>query len=130
MKELKYFHAVGCTCDKTGLIGDFIIDQGYYKETGKLAALDGKVFIGLVEMFRYAKENGLKTGKINSKVKPIYWENREEIKQALQQGKKVYWQNEGYKVSHAQNGLHITFKYNGYYSKLQDSEIKDCFIGV
>ena len=53
-----------------------------------------------------------------------------EIIQAIEKGKKVYWQNEGYKVSHAQNGLHITFKYNGYYSKLQDSEIKDCFIGV
>ena len=131
MKELKYFHAVGCTCDKTGLIGDFIVDQEYYKETGKLAALDGKVFIGLVEMFRYANENGLKTGKINSNVnKPTYWKSKEEIKQALQQGKNVCWQNEGYKVSHAQNGLHITFKYSGYYSKLQDSEIKDCFIGV
>lgn len=129
MKELKYFHAVECTCDKTNLTGNFIIDQEYFKDTGKFAALDGKVFKCLVEMFQYANENDLKTGRICSNVKPTYWESKEDIKQALQQGKSVCWKNEGYTVSHAQDGLYITFKYNGYYSKLQESEIKDCFIG-
>ena len=52
-----------------------------------------------------------------------------EIIEALEQGLNVYWKNAGYKVSYAHNGLHITFLSNDYYSKLQDSEYQDCFIG-
>ena len=52
-----------------------------------------------------------------------------EIIQAIKQGKNVYWKNTGYKVSHAHNGLYITFERNDYYSKLQESEYQDCFIG-
>lgn len=52
-----------------------------------------------------------------------------EIIEALDKGLNVYWKNTGYKVSHAHNGLYITFLYNSYYSKLQDSEYQDCFIG-
>ena len=53
-----------------------------------------------------------------------------EIVEALEQGLNVYWKNEGYIISHAQNGLYMTFIYNGYYSKLQKSEYNDCFIGA
>ena len=52
-----------------------------------------------------------------------------EIIEALQQGLNVYCKNAGYTVSYAHNGLYITFLSNGYYSKLQDSEYQDCFIG-
>ena len=52
-----------------------------------------------------------------------------EIMQALKNGFKVYWINTGYIVSHAHNGLYITFERNSYYSKLQESEYKDCFVG-
>lgn len=51
-----------------------------------------------------------------------------EIMQAIQQGKKVYWYNKGYEVSIAQNALYITYKYNGYFSRLQKTEVKNCFI--
>ena len=53
----------------------------------------------------------------------------DEIVKALEQGKNVHWSNTGYIISHAHNGLHITFERNGYYTKLQESEYADCFIG-
>ena len=52
-----------------------------------------------------------------------------EIVEALGKGLNVYWKNAGYKVSYAHYSLYITFLYNSYYSKLQDSEHQDCFIG-
>lgn len=52
-----------------------------------------------------------------------------DIIEAVKQGKNVYWMNTGYTVSHAHNGLYITFERNSYYSKLQESEYQDCFIG-
>ena len=52
-----------------------------------------------------------------------------EIVEALGKGLNVHWKNAGYKVSYSHNGLYITFLSNGYYSKLQDSEYQDCFIG-
>ena len=52
-----------------------------------------------------------------------------EIVEALGKGLNVYWKNAGYKVSYAHYSLYITFLYNSYYSKLQDSEYQDCFIG-
>ena len=54
--------------------------------------------------------------------------NYDEIVKALKQGKNVYWINTGYIISHAHNGLYVTFERNGYYTKLQESEYKDCSI--
>lgn len=53
----------------------------------------------------------------------------QDIIQALKKGLKVYWSNTGYTVSHAHNGLYVTFERNSYYSKLQESEYAACFIG-
>lgn len=130
MKQLKFYHCIECTCHRTGLTGDFIIDQDYFKHTGEKASLDSLVFKNLTDLFRYANEKNINTGRINSKVLPTYFESESEIKDLIKQGVIVCWKNEGYKVSHAQNGLHITFKRSGYYSKLQEDEYKDCFIGV
>ena len=130
MKQLKFYHCIECTCHRTGLTGDFIIDQDYFKHTGEKASLDSLVFKNLTDLFRYANEKNINTGRINSKVLPTYFESESEIKDLIKQGVIVCWKNKGYKVSHAQNGLHITFKHSGYYSKLQEGEYKDCFIGV
>lgn len=53
----------------------------------------------------------------------------DEIVNALKQGLKVHWINTGYVISYAHNSLYITFERNNYYSKLQDSEYAECFIG-
>ena len=53
----------------------------------------------------------------------------DEIVKALKQGKVVHWSNEGYIVNFECNELHVIFERNGYYTKLQDSEYADCFIG-
>lgn len=55
--------------------------------------------------------------------------NYDEIVEALDKGLNVYWMSTGYTVSHAHNGLYITFERNSYYLKLQESEYQDCFIG-
>lgn len=55
--------------------------------------------------------------------------NYDEIVKALKEGNKVHWKHTGYTVSHAHNGLYITFERNSYYSKLQESEYQDCFVG-
>lgn len=55
--------------------------------------------------------------------------NYDEIIKALKQGKNVHWINTDYIISHAHNGLYVTFERNGYYTKLQESEYQDCFIG-
>ena len=52
-----------------------------------------------------------------------------EIIEALDKGLNVYWMTIGYKVSYTHNGLYITFERNSYYSKLQESEYQDCFVG-
>lgn len=130
MKQLKYYHATSCTCHRTQQDGDFIIDIDYFKKTGELASLDDKVFVNLIDLFHYTNDSGIKTGMINSNVKPTYFEDDKEIKELIAQGKKVYWKNEGYVVSDAHNGLHVTFKHSQYYSKLQENEYQDCFVGV
>lgn len=53
----------------------------------------------------------------------------DEIIKALKEGNKVHWSNPGYIVSHAHNGLYVIFERNSYYTKLQESEYKDCFVG-
>ena len=56
MKQLKVYHCIECTCHRTGLTGDFIIDQDYFKHTGEKASLDSLVFKNLTDLFRYANE--------------------------------------------------------------------------
>lgn len=56
--------------------------------------------------------------------------NYDEIVNALKQDKVVHWSNEGYIVNFECNELHVIFERNGYYTKLQDSEYADCFIGA
>ena len=129
MKQLKHYHAVNCVCDKTGMTGDFIIDIEYFKQHGKLSSLNNSVFDNLIDMFKYANENGIKTGRIYSKVFPTYFENLQEVKDLLEQGVKICWKNEGYIVSNSNNELLVTYKYNQYCTKLQESEIIDCFVG-
>ena len=53
----------------------------------------------------------------------------DEIIKALKEGNKVHWSNTGYIISHAHNSLYVTFERNSYYTKLQESEYKDCFVG-
>lgn len=128
MKQLKYHEAIACTCHRTGLTGDFLIDKTYFKETGELASLDDKVFSSLYELYTYTNACNYSTGRIRDKHLPTFWGSVIEIKKLIEDGVNVYWQNEGYIVSNAHDGLHITYKYNGYYSKLQENEYKDCFI--
>ena len=52
----------------------------------------------------------------------------QEIIEALQNNV-VHWCNEGYRISFECNELHVFFERNGYYTKLQDSEYAECFIG-
>lgn len=53
-----------------------------------------------------------------------------EIYNALNEGKKVYWINLAYKVFIENNELYVINLYNDYMTKLQHSEINDCFVGV
>lgn len=56
---------------------------------------------------------------------------KHEILTALQAGQVVHWSNTGYVVtidSLDSNNLLVTFKANGYCTRLQASEYEDCFI--
>ena len=52
-----------------------------------------------------------------------------EICEAIHNGKNVYWMHKGYKVILDNDRLYTIFISNAWMCGLQDSELKDCFIG-
>lgn len=55
--------------------------------------------------------------------------NQSEIMQALKDNVSVFWNNTAYKVFLQNDQLYVIYAYNGYMTKLNESEYIDCFKG-
>lgn len=55
--------------------------------------------------------------------------NKSEIMQALKDNTSVFWINTAYKVFLQNSELYVIYKYNGYMTKLAESEYVECFKG-